>query len=91
MACFMEQGEAVGAVSQPTAAASAMTMRLGLAFFTSRMTARTVSGWVHTANSGGAACPALGLSTTVELGSIILAAPPIMSKTRVTFSCTSRP
>ena len=76
-------------VSQPTAADSAMTMRLGLALRTSRMTARTVSGWVHTANSGGAAWPALGLSTTVELGSIRLVTPPSMSKTRVTFSCTS--
>ena len=73
-------------VSQPMAAASAMTMLLGLAFFTSRMTARTTSGLVHTEVSAGEAWPALGLSMTVVPGLIMLVTPPIRSKTLVTLS-----
>lgn len=72
-------------VSQPTAA-SAMTSLPGLAFFTSRMTARTTSGLVHTALSGGAAWPALGLSTTLSPGSMRFSTPPSSSNTRLTLS-----
>ena len=42
-------------VSHPIAAASATMMRFGFAFFTSRITARTTSGLVHTDVSGGSA------------------------------------
>ena len=75
-------------VSQPMAAASAMTISRGWAFFTSRMTARTTSGLVHTEVSAGEAWPALGFRNTTEPFSIRLVTPPIRSKTLVTLSCT---
>ena len=76
-------------VSQPIAAASATIIFFGSAFFTSRITARTTSGFVQTDVSGGSAWPAFGFRTTVEPLRTTFWTPPIKSKTRVTFAWIS--
>ncbi len=73
------------------AAASATMMSLGLAFWTSRITAATNSGLVLTEVEAAAGWPAFGLSTTVLRGLTRFSTPPRRAKTSATIFSGSSP
>ena len=77
--------------SQPMAAASATITSLGLAFFTSLITAATNSGLVLTEVSAAAGWPALGFRTTVLRGFTRFSTPPRRAKTSATIFSGSSP